>query len=318
MCQMTQFNIQSKPMGIISKRHPYKFYLILILVNAFFLILISISHEYFKYNNKSFAIAFLIFTAVAISINMGFIKNAPSIKLDKKGIRLNNNFYWWADLSSAKLTGKGGMILTSGECATLTFNDSTVIKIFDDFYSNISEIKSFIQQIVIEKKDKIGITKQDSITSTINQDVLVSYKGNPLFSFIGIYLWVLILLVFFILIHAVTHFNINGSVVSTILILLLFSVFYRLMHYFEVSAYIFCIRKHYFYWKKDYYNISDIRDIVIERQGKFSNRLRLITKDFETKLYPGVGISDKTWLKMKKDLESKNITVRNENIYENN
>ncbi len=305
-------------MEIISKRHFYKFYLALILVNAFFLILISVSHEYFKHNNKSFAIAFLIFTAIAISINVGFIKNAPSITINKKGITFKNQFYSWYDLSSVKLTGKGGMIFTSGECATLTFNNSVEIQIIDDFYSNISEMKCFIQQIVIEKKNKIEFTKQDIIASDIDKNILVSYKGNPLFSFLGIYLWVLILLLFFILIYTIKHLNINGFVVSIILILLLFYIFYRLMHYFEVSTYIFCVRKHYFYWKKDYYNISDIRDIVIERQGKFSNRLRLITKDFETKLYPAVGLSDKTWLKMKKDLESKNITVRNENINEYN
>jgi hypothetical protein len=308
----------SLTMEITSKRHLFKFYLTLILVNAFFLILISIFQEYFKYNKNSLIIGGLILLAIAISINFGFIKNAPSILLDKKGIRFKNNFFWWNDLSSVKLTGKGGMIFTSGECATLTFNNSVEIQIFDDFYSNISEMKCFIQQIVIEKKDQIEFTKQDIIASDIDKDIFVSYKGNPLFSLLGIYLWVLILLLFFILIYTIKHLNINGSVVSTILILLLFSIFYRLMHYFELSTYTFCVRKHYFYWEKDYYNISDIRDIVIERQGKFSNRLRLITKDFETKLYPGVGLSDKTWLKMKKDLESKNITVRNENIYEYN
>lgn len=236
-------------MEITSKRHPYKFYFRLIIIDTFLLILGSFILDSFNYSKESIIGSFILLV-VAISITVGFIKNAPSIKLNNKGIAFKDKFYSWEELSIAKLTGKGGMIFTSGECATLTFNNILEIQIFDDFYSNISEIKCFIQQIVIEKKDKIEFTKQDIIASDIDKDVLVSYKGNPLFSFLGVYLWVLIFLLFFILIHTIKHLNITGSVVSTILILLLFSIFYRLMHYFEVSTYIFCIRKHYFYWER--------------------------------------------------------------------
>ena len=136
-------------MEITSKKHLYKYYLTLIFVNTLFLLLISFLLEYFEHNNKS-VIGSLILLTITISINVGFIKNSPSIVLSKVGITIKNKFYNWNKLSIIKLTGKGNMIFTSRECATLTFDDDTTIKIYDDFYSNIAEIKCFIQQITVQ------------------------------------------------------------------------------------------------------------------------------------------------------------------------
>jgi hypothetical protein len=43
--------------------------------------------------------------------------------------------------------------------------------------------------------------------------------------------------------------------------------------------------------------------------------MRIITKDFRNKLYPAGTLRDKTWLEMKRQLELKGVTVRNECIY---
>ena len=97
----------------------------------------------------------------------------------------------------------------------------------------------------------------------------------------------------------------------------MFPVFSRMMHYFEISKVFFVIKNHYFFWKKTFYPISEIREVVYERQHKQPNRIRLITKDFKSKLYIAASLNNKIWLEMKTDLESKNIIVRNECIPEN-
>lgn len=56
------------------------------------------------------------------------------------------------------------------------------------------------------------------------------------------------------------------------------------------------------------------QEIVFETQGKMPNNLRVITKDFRTKLFRAGTLTDKTWLALKDRLESKNITVSNECI----
>lgn len=152
----------------------------------------------------------------------------------------------------------------------------------------------------------------------IESESFISYKGNPLFSFLGFSIWITLLILFLLIGQTINDLNLKGFIAVTALILLLFFVLYRLMHYFEISANFFNVRKYYFPWNKEQYPLDNIREVVIEKQGRFSSRLRVITKDFKSKLCPGVSLYDKTWLKMKKDLESKNIIVRNENIYENN
>lgn len=56
---------------------------------------------------------------------------------------------------------------------------------------------------------------------------------------------------------------------------------------------------------------------MFEQQSKQANKLRLITKDFKSNFYLAGSLTDKTWLTLKKDLEVKNIIVRNECISEN-
>jgi len=305
-------------MEIISKRHFYKFYLNLILINGFFLILISIFQEYFKYNKNSFIIGSLILLVIAITITMGFIKNAPSITLNKKGITFKNQFYWWHDLSSAKLTGKGGMIFTSGECAKLTFNDSTEIKIIDDFYSNIAEIKCFIQQIVIEKKDKIEEFNHEIDSLELTKEDATTYNGNPIFTLSGIMMWGLMVL--FLVVPVI---NSVGNIISKayaflfFLSALLFLLFSRMYHSFKISDQYLQVKKNYFFWRKEVYEINLIKEIVFYRYSRHSNGVIVITKDFNSKSFLVANLSDKTLLRMKKDLEGKKIKVRNECISEN-
>lgn len=305
-------------MEITSKRHPFKFYLNLILINAFFLFLMSILLEHFKYNKNSFIIVSLILLAIAISINVGFIKNAPSIILNKKGITFKNHFYNWYELSNAKLTGKGGMIFTSGECATLTFNDTTEIQIIDDFYSNISEMKCFIQQIVIDKKEEIKEFNPEFDTLDLTGENFINYKGNPIFTFSGILMWgFMVLFLVLPVINSKGNFSYKAYAFLLFLSLLLFLLFSRMYHYFEISQKYLVVKKYYFFWKKEVYQITDIKEIVYYRYSKHSNGVRIITKDFNSKSFLVANLWDKTLLRMKTDLESKNIIVRNECISEN-
>jgi len=86
------------------------------------------------------------------------------------------------------------------------------------------------------------------------------------------------------------------------------------MHYFGVSRDYFVVKKHNFFWMKKLYRMDNIKEVVFETQGKLPNCLRIITKDYRNKLFPACTLSDKTWLELKKALEERGITVRNECI----
>ena len=86
------------------------------------------------------------------------------------------------------------------------------------------------------------------------------------------------------------------------------------MNYFEISKKYFVVKNYYFFWKKNIFHITEIKEIVFESHGKQPNTLRLISKKFNSKSYPAGTLTNKIWLDMKTELESKNIIVRNECI----
>lgn len=85
-----------------------------------------------------------------------------------------------------------------------------------------------------------------------------------------------------------------------------------IMHYFKLSPNFMVVRNHNFFWKKDVYRLTDIREVVFETRTKMPICLRVITNGYRDKLYAADTLYRKTWLVLKAELESKNIQVRNE------
>ncbi|MNL67650.1 hypothetical protein D3C87_1922580 [compost metagenome] len=84
-----------------------------------------------------------------------------------------------------------------------------------------------------------------------------------------------------------------------------------MLYYFEVSKNFLVVKNHYYFWKKDIYHFSEIKEIVFEGvYGKRPKSLVIITLDFKTERYYAGSLTDKTWLKLKTELENKNIIVR--------
>ena len=65
------------------------------------------------------------------------------------------------------------------------------------------------------------------------------------------------------------------------------------------------------FWKRDIYLLTDIKEVVIETPHRLSTSLRIITTDYRDKLYPAGSLSDKTWKKMMEQLRNDKIKVRN-------
>lgn len=301
-------------MEIISKRHFYKYYLVLIISNLFlltfggFLIL-----KGFEENNNKIILGSLFLFIIAISITFGFIKSTPTIILNKEGISFKNNFYKWHELTNSKLTGKGDMIFTSGECTTLFFNDKTRIQFFDDFYSNSAEMKYFIEEIILKKTEDTELSKE---VINIDTEFFTSYKGNPVFSFRGIMMWGIILCFCLLSLLSNKTINTGGNVFFIIFSLFWFIINSWMMDYFEISKNIFVIKNHYFFWKKVVYPIAELKEVVFEQQGKGPNTLRIILKDFSVKKYYAGSLTNTTWIQLKTEFETKNIPVRNHCIPE--
>lgn len=254
---------------------------------------------------------------IGFSFAKSYIKNTPKIILDFEKITIKNRAYFWKDIQNVKMTGKKGFGLFSYqmEATTLQFQNNITEYIFDDMYSNSWEIKSFIKQIVVDKKNKFEISTNETRKKDIEKEHFEEFKGNPFFSFRGIMMWSIILFLLFIIFspfRKISYFN-------ALRLFIPFGLFWfalnaYCMHYFELSKNYFVVRNHYFWWIKDIYKSSEIEIIVYERLGKQPNSLRIITKNYRRKLYPAGTLNDKKWLELKTKLERQNIEVRNECI----
>jgi len=248
---------------------------------------------------------------------VSYFKNSPIIVVDTSKISFNDKTYFWTEVHKIDLTGKqpfNYFFNFPTEGTMLTLKDGTVKYFFDDMYSNSWEIKSFIQQIVINKKDIAETETHQVDKNEIRFESFEIFKGNQWTSLRGISLWGLIGFFVFLMLTKreipPTGFLIFFVIFGTTW----FAFNSYLMHYFALSSNYFAIRNHNFIWKNKIYRTVDIKEIVFETQGKLPNCLRVITKDFRNTLYPAGTLRDKTWLDIKRVLELKGVIVRNECI----
>ena len=252
---------------------------------------------------------------IGFTFAKSYIKNSPKIILDFEKITIKNKIYYWKHIQNVKMTGKKGFGLFSFqmEVTTLKFENNTTEYIFDDMYSNSWEIKSFIKQIVVDKKDKFEISINKIVEKDIEKENFEEFKGNPFFSFRGIIMWSLILFFVFILLFTNGKMSKSNALKFFIPLGLFWFAFNSFcMHYFELSKNYFVVKNHYFWWIKDIYKNSEIEIIVFETQPKQPNCLRIISKNYKRKIYLAGTLNDEKWLEMKTELERKNIKVRNE------
>ncbi len=246
-----------------------------------------------------------------------YIKNSPKLELDKDKIVIKDKVYYWQNIKNIKITGKVGFgpFNYPMEATALIFNDNVQKYIFDDLYSNSWEIKSFIKQMIIEKKEKFEIKEFKIIKNEIDKENFEEFKGSPFFSFRGIILWSLIIFFVAMIIFSNSKIsNMKGLIFLIPICIFWFAFNSYCMHYFELSKNYFVVKNHYFWWVKDIYKNSEIEVIVFECQQKQPNSLRVISKNFKRKIYLAGTLNDEKWLVMKTELERKNIEVRNEAI----
>lgn len=306
---------------IKTRRHPLKFYLTLLfafLVFAgvgFVLFLISFDNQKDSTAPKAFSILVgTVFILVAIYTVIKYFRNAPIIIANKEQISFGKSIFYWKDISTINLSGKQPFRYFFPhplEGCKLVFNDGKVKYIFDSLYSNSAELKSFIQGEVIHKKVPIRpILKVED--DEVDGETFDYFKGNQFLSMRGIMLWGI--LGFFAYLFLFNDAPLSFMVSLVLGCYSLFWFFFNsyLMHYVGLSDKFLSIKNHNHLWINRLYRIEDIKEIVFETYGKMPDCLRVITKDFKSKLYPAGTLKEKTWLELQETLREKGVIVRNE------
>lgn len=312
---------------IVSRRHPLKFYLTIILGALFYiglgLVLLFTYVALRRNENLESKDALLPFFGIGLFVFAGYtvyryFKNAPVIRVNAEVITFNDQSFSVSEIAQVRLAGKQPfkyVVSFKMEAAEVEFKNGDTRYIFDDMYANSSEIKAFINKVIIEKSDLPGPaapTTRDH--ESVKSDFYETFKGKQFISIRGITLWGLIIFIGIILFikQPVTF---SGIALGSVISILWFVLFSYQLNYFQLSSNYLLIRNHNFPWKKRIFRLSEISEIVFETQGKMPNCLRIITTDFKSKLFPAATLTDTQWLALKDKLEHYRTEVRNECIY---
>ncbi|MDV6166819.1 hypothetical protein R1T16_00175 [Flavobacterium sp. DG1-102-2] len=290
-----------------SKRHLINFYGVFA-VGIFLLVISILMFLADGMNNKGkLTVGGLLLSGAVIWIFITLIKNTPKISIDHKFITFNDQRFALSNIESLSLTGKYGFSGTGFKAgAEIRFSDGTIKYIFDDVYSNTSQLKLMLDLLINNNKPK----SVEKVLKNLSSEDFLNYKGFFIFSFKGLLYIVMMLFFGFIFLIKIDEDNIQKYIILS-LPLMTTLLFQSQFNYFQLNNKYFRIKSNMKFWKKETYKLEDIKEITFKAQGKAPNCLSIIFNDYSTKQYSAATLSNKKWNKLKNALEKLNITVIN-------
>ena len=302
--------------SVTSHKNSVKFYLglagffILFFSIGFFLIITG-SKQYNLIPKPPKTDLMIVFGSISVLFSFYFIysyiKNTPKIVIDRKAIRFNKQYYEVNTIQEIIFSTKHSFMLSKVEGIKIHFKNGETRFIFDLMYTNYYLLKQYLEHVTTSE----GLFKPYIVKSTkeINPGHVYNYKGIFLFSFRGI---LYIILCIPILIVASTKEDITGMLFGTLFTIVFYFVFGTHVYYVQSNDDFLVIKNHLFFWTHHIYYLSDIVEVVYETQSKQPNNIRIVTKDYRTKLYGAGTLSNAALRSLKTHLEAKGIRVRNE------
>ena len=257
-----------------------------------------------------------------------FTLTYPKIILTNDGITFatiyKTNFFDWQQIKEINLTGKEPMrflfVSRPMEAICINLKDGSKKIIWADNYRNTAHLRIALNTA----KKQLNLRQPVSIEQSESRNVanktvasFLSYKefrGDLLTSMNGIIFFGWLLFIISILISKPTVFLSNIGALLSILfatVLICGMMIYQL-HYFVITDTQVVVKNHLCVWINKVYQLDEILEVAIETPHKRSTSLRVIDKDFNSKLFPAGSLRDRTWKDLMTELIDRNITVRNE------
>ncbi len=262
----------------------------------------------------------LMFAAM-IGIVIHYLRIIKKIQIDNQGIKFTNlfqsEFIRWIDVKKIEMTGKSQNMNTPAETTNLILNTGKRIEILAPFYKNISLIRIALEQILesLSKEDPIELkpikeAPKVKFHGFVNYRDMNKYSGNHFLSFNGILIYGMIAFSIYVLILDSPKYL--GSIAAFSMSGFFYGFLGYQLHYFYLDKNCLVIKNHVWPWVNHVYKIEDIKEIVFEIPYKRSISLRVITKGYQSKLYPGGSLRDKTWKAIKEEFKGLKVNIRDE------
>lgn len=253
-----------------------------------------------------------------------YFKTLKKIQITNQGIKLStllsSEFIPWSEVEKIDLTGKSQIMMTPLESTSISLKTGKKKDIIAAYYENMPNLRTTLEQASHfltnnESVDLKSTTSHRKLISAplLNFNEMKKYSGNHFLSFNGLMIYGWIGFLFFLTFKTGIDFNLGFGLVLFLASLLFFYGFFGYqLHYFYLDKKHLVIKNHVWPWRKFVYSLADIKEVVFEIPYRKSISLRVITKDYQSNLYPSGSLRQKTWKALKNDLRIKKIKVRNE------
>lgn len=279
---------------------------------------------------KTMFIVPIIFLPFAVYSIYYLLSRFPQLTIDKTGINFSTIFkiknYQWNEVEDIELTGKQfhKFLFASMpiEATTFKFKDNSTLIFWADYYRNISDLRVVLERAdnLLRNKSKplssldFGISRQTYSDTEVGFSTEDEYNGNHFLTFNGLLFYGFLIFIGYMILQKPMVFLTNyGALLSiSFATLVLCGTLSYQLHYFILTDKFLIVKNSIWFWRKDIYSLDNIREVVFETPHRLSTSMRVITKDFKTKLYPAGSLKDKTWKLLREKLKSREIKVRNE------
>ena len=253
----------------------------------------------------------IIFPILSLFLLYSSFQKSPRILFDDEFLTAKYLFkekiYSWSSITDVYLSRKENYMLQSMEATSIIFDNGDKLSIWQDVYSNCEEMRNYISQ---KSSANIRDPRPNIISSNLQYITRRRYSGNVYTSFNT--LLVVGMAIFM-------GISIKGKAKSEILILipvgfilLLFFGVGTQMNYFLIDEGCLFIKNHYFPWINKQVKLEDIVEVDIETPNKRSTGLRIITKDFKSKIYGAGSLRSRNWDELLGDLKLIGIPARDD------
>jgi hypothetical protein len=309
---------------IESQLHPIKYYLQLTLVAiagfGFSILLllevigvVQISEK--EIENWIKVVAAVFFFVVIIHFLKVYSKSAVKLIVFDNHLTWNDDYISFSDINSIQLIGKVNMpflfLSFPMNGINIQLKDGTNKILFDSFYKNTSEIKQSLEQVVLLKKSFQPYYLRNIKAAEVKISNAIKYKGIQWFTWRGLFLWTMVIMFMatLLVIEGNSSFFIKAFMVLVVLsFFLLFSFF---MNYFLITDDYIVVKNHNICWKSRIIAFKDIREVLIEEDGKWPKTLVIHTRDYRKHEFPASTLRKKQWFSLWRALRRKGIEVVN-------
>ncbi|MBN3583755.1 hypothetical protein JYB64_15245 [Algoriphagus aestuarii] len=273
--------------------------------------------------------ASLFLALVVIILIIQYLLYLKTIIITDQGIKFSSvfssEFISWKDVQELKILDRSTIMGgTSRESTTLKLKNGRNVIIPELFYENIGNIRKALVAVFEAKQTGTPIKfssysearkNRKNISQKLDISNMPQYTGNHFLSFNGIVFYGLIIAS---VVMVATLGNTQNLGLIFLICLILLLVYYGFLgyqaHYFYLDSKYLVIRNHMWPWVNEQYKTEEIQEVVIDTPYRLEKSLRIVSTDFESKLYPAGSLKKKTWELLESKFEELNLPIRKDSF----